>query len=129
MAGGRPKTNTSELPEGWYNEIIQLYADGAADIEIKALIGSWLGSFSNDLWDRWMREEPQFSETVNYGRMLAEAWWNNKGRLNLWEKSFNYVGFYMQMKNRFGWADKKEVKQETDLTVKGVDLKELVTFK
>lgn len=102
----RPKKEISELPDQWYNDILELYTEGGSDVEIKALIYSWLGSFSNDLWDRWLIEEPQFSETIKTGRLLSEAWWHKKGRKNLSQKDFNYTGWYMQMKNRFGWADR-----------------------
>lgn len=113
--GGRPKIKLDVLPEGWYNEVIELYSEGGADIEIKAMIAGWLGTFSHDLFERWIKEEPEFSETITYGRMLSEAWWTKQGRTNLWTKEFNYVGFYMNMKNRFGWKDKQDI----DHTTKG----------
>ena len=126
MAGGRPKEDLSELPNGWYNEILKLYREGASDVEVKALIYKWRGKFSNDLWDRWMKEEPEFSETIKIGRMLSEAWWNKTGRTNLKNKDFNYTGWYMNMKNRFGWSDKQETKNE--VTVKEFNIKDLVKF-
>lgn len=114
-AGGRPKEDLN-LWEGWYNDILDLYREGAAHEEIKALIWEYRGSFSNDLWDRWLKEEPQFSETIKMGTMLSKAWWLKEGRTNLKtikdvsgvSSSFNYTGWYMQMKNRFGWKDKTE---------------------
>ena len=111
---GRPLETIKDLPEGWYNDILSLYKDGASDVEIKALIYDWRGSFSNDLWDRWLKDEPQFSETIKAGKMLAEAWWNKNGRINLNSKEFNYTGWYMQMKNRYGWKDTQQI--DTNIT-------------
>ena len=109
----RPKQKVeSELWDGWYNDILELYKEGASDVEIKALIYERKGSFSNNLWERWMEEEPQFWETIKMGRLLSEAWWNRKGRKGLENKEFNYTGWYMNMKNRFGWTDKQEIKQD-----------------
>ncbi len=105
---GRPKSNL-DLPKGWQDEVLGLYAEGASDVEIKALIYNWRKSYSNDLWERWMKDEPEFSETVKVGKMLAESWWSKSGRTGLKDREFNYTGWYMNMKNRYGWRDKQEV--------------------
>lgn len=103
---GRPKEGIESLPENWYDDILKLYKEGGSDVEVKALIYGWRGSLSNDLWERWMEEEKEFSETIKVGKMLSEAWWSKSGRTNLTNKKFSYTGWYMNMKNRFGWTDR-----------------------
>jgi len=105
---GRPKESLESLPDNWHEEVLELYSEGAADVEIKALIYQWRGTFSCDLWNRWMKEDEEFSITIKKGRMLSESWWNKSGRKNLKSKEFSYTGWYMNMKNRFGWRDKQE---------------------
>lgn len=117
MDAGRPKSTLDGLPDGWYNEILSMYKVGASDVEIKAKIYSWRGSFSNDLWDRWLVEEPEFSETIKMGKVLSEAWWSESGRTNLKNKDFNYTGWYMNMKNRFKWSDKQQIDSNVNAKV------------
>ena len=121
---GRPKSEfeeaKKEFPKDWYDILLKEYKEGASDVEIKALIWEWKGSFSNDLWSRWLKEEVEFSETIKMGRALSHSRWLKKGRKSLGDKEFSYTGWYMNMKNRFGWADKKEIKEEVK--------KEVTTF-
>lgn len=109
---GRPKKTIDILPENWKEQILSLYDIGGSDVEIKALISKWIGSFSNDLWDRWLVEEPEFSETIKMGKLYCEAWWNSKGR-EIENRDINSNLFHINMKNRFGWSEKHEIKQET----------------
>jgi len=108
---GRPKENLTSLWEGWETDIVALYREGASDVEIKATIWDYRGSFSNDLWDRWLKDERSFSETITKGRALSALWWNRKGRTELDSNTFNSGLWYMNMKNRFGWSDKQETKE------------------
>ena len=112
----RPKSDISTLPENWESDILLMYTSGASDVEVKAYIHEKRGTFSNDLWDRWMDEEPLFSETIKKGRLLSESWWQKKGRQNLENPKFSYTGWYMNMKNRFNWAD--NVKQQIEGEIK-----------
>jgi len=123
---GRQKETINTLPEGWYNQVLDLYKEGGSDVEVKALIYEMRGSFSNDLWDRWLIEEAVFSETIKIGRMLEAAWWQRNGRKGLVNPNFNYTGWYMNMKNRFGWKDKQETQISGEMTMKqitGIEVK------
>ena len=109
MKTGAPKKTPGQLPSDWREAVLELYHQGGSDKEVKALILIWMGRFSNDLWGRWLREEEDFSETIKRGRILSEAWWEHKGRSNLNNKEFNATLWYMNMKNRFGWADSQKI--------------------
>jgi len=111
----RPKKTLSDLPEGWEKETLELYKEGGSDIEVRASILD----ISQDLWERFIKEEPSFSLTIKRGRALSESWWIKNGRSNLKDKEFNYTGWYMNMKNRFKWKDKHDVTTDGK-EVKGV---------
>jgi hypothetical protein len=105
---GRPKKSL-DLWKGWAKDVLDLYVDGASDVEIKALVWQKRGSFSNDLWGRWMDEEKEFSETIKMGRTFAKAWWEKKGRSGVDSQEINSTMWYMNMKNRYGWRDKQDI--------------------
>lgn len=111
---GRPKKTLDILPEGWKTSILKMYEVGASDAEVKGWLLTQCGSFSNDLWTRFMEEEEDFSEAVKRGRKMSAYWWQSQGRINLENNKFNATLWYMNMKNRFGWADKQENKHKVE---------------
>jgi len=101
---GRPKAKLTDLREDWKAFILKEMAEGASQAEITAGL-----EISNDLFYRFMKEEKEFSETIKKGLALCKCWWEKKGRKNLENKEFSATLWYMNMKNRFGWADKTEI--------------------
>lgn len=106
----RPKKTLTDLPKGWEKTIEKMMSEGAGRDEVTAELG-----ISNDLFTRFFKEEKEFSEAIKRGVEKCYAWWLKQGRVNLQNRQFNYVGWYMNMKNRFQWRDKID----TDITSGG----------
>lgn len=81
--------------------LIQEYSEGASDVEIARLLKITYARFL-----ALCEEVPEFSTFIERGRTLAQAWWYEQGRKNLWNKEFNTTLYNFNMKNRHGWADK-----------------------
>ena len=92
--------------------VIDLMQEGASQQEVLAAL-----DISNDTFYRWKKENEEFSETIKRGIQLSQAWWEKKGRISLDDRQFNSTLWYMNMKNRFKWADKQEVKNEGNITI------------
>lgn len=92
--------------------LIEMMSFGASVVEVCKVIGVDRKNFYE-----WLKKYPELKEAKDYGYDLAEAWWLEQGRINLENRSFHYVGWYMNMKNRFKWRDKSEHK------IKGLDKK------
>lgn len=108
---GRPKITTDDFSSDWKERVVQEMSEGASRIEVYAGI---LG-IDYETFTRLLNEDEDFSKTIKRGIDLAQVWWEKQGRKGLKDKDFNYTGWYMNMKNRFGWRDRTE----TDITSKG----------
>ena len=106
-AGGRPKKTLADLPGGWAEATLELAAEGGSDVEIRAQA---LGGISDDLWYRFIAEEPEFSRTIKKAHTLSKAWWMKLGRAGAAGKiNINAASWIFNMKNRFGWRDRKSL--------------------
>lgn len=120
--GGRPMMPISErLPEGWQQIILDLSAEGASDVEIRAHLCLMGGKFNHDAWYTLERCNVEFAETLKKAEVLCEAWWINQARKNLKhgkENVFETALWFINMKNRFGarWQDKTEIKHSGNFT-------------
>lgn len=122
---GRPKVKLSELPKGWEKKMIELASVGGSAVELRANCfrgrnGDEYYVMSEDLWYRLIEEEPHFSLTVKRATQLCEDWWLKKGRKSLENRDFSYTGWYMNMKNRFGWTDRRDVTTKGEKVDSGV---------
>ena len=105
---GRPTKYRSEM----CTILEEMMREGASQIEVMAEI-----DITEDTFYRWKKENEEFSESVARGKLLSQAWWERMGRLNLENTKFNYRGWYMNMKNRFQWTDKTDIKRDEIKTV------------
>jgi hypothetical protein len=107
MAKAKTGAPTKFKPE-MCETIIALMSEGASKVEISAEI-----DVSTETMSQWCNPEgdyynEEFSATIKKGLRLSQAWWERRGRTELENKDFSYTGWYMNMKNRFQWADKQE---------------------
>lgn len=98
---------TSNAPN--WAALLELYEQGAGDIEIARHLKITIKRFY-----QLIEEVPAFAEFVEQGNTLAQAWWIEKGRTALWDKTFNVTLYNFNMKNRYGWADKIDTADKTD---------------
>lgn len=89
-----------KLPEGWEEQMMDLYSQGADDNEVMSEL-----RLHYDLFKRLMLDD-HFREVVYMGRLDAKAFWNKKARLNLENKDFNAGLYKAVMENRYGWSTK-----------------------
>ena len=97
--------------------VIELMKEGESKAEVAcaldispSTISAWCNSKSS-------RYHKSFHYAIKRGMQESEAWWLKQGRISLRDKTFSYVGWYMQMKNRFGWRDRQELSGTAPITI------------
>lgn len=110
-AVGRPRIGMEDLREGWKEMVIDAYEEGATDIEVsRVVLRIGKGTFN-----KLLKEDKEFSDTVQAGREYAEAWYMKQLRKSIWsEVRFNYQSMAMTLRNRFGY-DAKQNREVEDL--------------
>ena len=99
--------------EDWKALVLEEYREGNSDAAVQTLLAELrldAGTCSANLFNRWLEDEPEFSEVILHGRQLAEAWWTNLGKeVAAGRAKTTPAVWIFTMKNRFNWADKKEL--------------------
>ena len=113
--GGRPKKTVSSFPIGWKEGLIELGSKGASKLEMQDYLG-----ITDETMTRMATRDQEFSGALKNALVKSQVWWEKHGRIQLENKGFNFVGWYMNMKNRFGWKDKQEfeVKPAQEIAIK-----------
>jgi len=107
--GGRP----SSYKKSYCDKVVELMKGGASIEEVCLELDVCKQTFYN-----WCETHSEFMDAKKKGEEFSQGWWMAQGRKGLWADSkqetqkLNYTGWYMNMKNRFGWKDKQEVKHE-----------------
>lgn len=113
MAKKKPGRPVTMPPEGACETVLGMMAEGASKTQVCAALNTGWDTFA-----LWQERDPMFLEAVKKGTLLSQAWWEAHGSKQLENKEFNHVLWYMNMKNRFGWADKQETKHSGEMTIK-----------
>lgn len=100
----------------WARKLIELYSEGYSDAEVAAEMKITIREYYKQI-----QENPVFAKLVEFGRTLSLAWWEGQARKNLNNKQFNTPLWVFNMKNKYGWADKTEVKSEVENTNINID--------
>jgi len=101
---------------GWAKEVRDLYSEGGSDAEVAAHLNITIKEFHKQ-----MADSRPFALLVEMGRTLSMAWWEKQARLNVKNKTFNTPLWVFSMKNKYGWADKVETTNNTEIMNYDVD--------
>lgn len=111
---GKKTTSKIGRPTKYKPEICGLFPkimeEGESIEEVAVIIGVSVSTIY-----LWKEKHKKFSEALKKGVEISKAWWLKQGRIGIRENGFNSTLWYMNMKNRHGWADKNENK--VDVTV------------
>ena len=110
----QPDLNKIVVPYGtvgWEEHMLAIYASGKFDVNVMAGIRLTKRRFE-DLYN----SDDIFKTLVEYGRMLSEAFWHAIPADNILNRNVNATLFSMVMKNKFGWAEKTEIKATKDIS-------------
>ena len=110
----KPDINKIVIPYGtvgWEERMLAIYASGKFDVNVMAGIRLTKRRFE-DLYN----SDDIFKTLVEYGRMLSEAFWHAIPADNILNRNVNATLFSMVMKNKFGWAEKTEIKATKDIS-------------
>jgi len=107
---GRPTKYRKEMGQ----RVIEMMREGASKLEVCADLDIGYDAFLS-----YQERHPEFYESVKRGEDLSEAWWTRLGREGATgqNQDANATFFIFNMKNRFGWSDRRDVHQTGDVNI------------
>ena len=124
---GRPPKITVKWADDQAKTLPDLFKDGESLAEVCVEL-----NICKDSFYKACQISADFSDAYKKGQEKSEAWWQKLGRAGAAGKhSIQPATWVFNMKNRFGWVDKKEVsgpgggpiKKDTTYKVEVVDAK------
>jgi hypothetical protein len=114
---GRPQKTLKDMnfPENWKDIVFEMSINGCSETEIRAKFITYNGTNAKSItsmWHKLQERDEEFREAIQISKTLCQAWWENEGKKYLFHDKgmvFETGCWYANMKNRFGWRDKKEV--------------------
>lgn len=113
---GRPKKTLNDLPTNWKLIVEDLGKRGRFDMDAKLALG-----LSNDTFDRFLEDEPEFLEAISLMRQYSESWWTSisiKSFEQGTSKNINSNLYALMLRNAFkkNW---NEAQTKVDITTGG----------
>lgn len=105
--------------------VIEMGKTGWSKAEMAAELG-----ISRETLYAWEREHPEFSDALKRAHVLAQAWWEARGRAGMMAgKKFNAAAWIFTMKNRFraDYAERVETTHTLDASSAFVQLLQAVS--
>jgi len=98
--------NYEDLPKSFKRKTLAMFSVGAGEAEVQAKF-----SISKRTWDSWILDYPEFAEFISVGLTRSQAWWEDQARqyVNQSTAKFNAALWFMNMKNRFGYKDQRDI--------------------
>ncbi|HDZ04852.1 hypothetical protein LCGC14_0370910 [marine sediment metagenome] len=100
----RPSKYSEDIPD----KVVSFMKQGYSIEEICLELNVAKKTFYN-----WCKKHDELLHAKKRGTDFSLGWWMKNARENLENPKFNATLFYMNMRNRFGWADKKEIDHTT----------------
>lgn len=116
MSAGRPTK--------WKDEFCEMLVKHMSDGFSFASFGGVI-DVSEETLHVWKKEKPEFSESYKTGRLKSMAFWEKLGVAQaIGQTKGSSATWIFNMKNRFQWQDKMEIKDTSDDKNININIKE-----
>lgn len=113
---GRP----TRYQKKFATELAVMFTNGESVAEVCVMLGICKQTFYT-----WCDAHPEFLDAYKKGQELSEAWWHKIGRANATGRMRGSAATWIfNMKNRFNWTDRTEVKSDVNVRESGIGVED-----